>query len=78
MADIKKQTSEDLTKLVNEKREALRDFRFSEAGSRTRNVKEGRTIRREIAQILTEIRARQIKDQKSAKAAAIASNAKNA
>lgn len=60
MADIKKQKVEDLVKAVAEKREALRKFRFGEAGSRLRNVREGRTLRKEIAQLLTEIRSRQL------------------
>lgn len=60
MADLKKQSTEELTKMLNEKREAQRNFRFAEAGSRSRNVREGRGIRREIAQILTELRSRAI------------------
>ncbi len=58
MSDFQKQTADQLQGLLAEKRGALRDFRFGEAGSRTRNVKEGRTLRKEIAQILTELRAR--------------------
>lgn len=50
----------ELQKLIADKREALRVFRFGGAGSRTRNVREGRTVRREIAQILTELRKREI------------------
>jgi len=49
-----------MQKLVADKREALRIFRFEGAGSRRLNVREGRGLRREIAQILTELRARQI------------------
>ena len=51
--DIINKTPADLNKLVSEKREALRVFRFGAAGAKTKNVKEGRTIRKEIAQILT-------------------------
>ena len=58
MADIKQSSVEDLKKSVAEKRAALRDFRFGGAGSRSRNVRGGRTLRREIARILTELRAR--------------------
>ncbi len=54
MADLKTYTVEDLTKEITQKREALRVFRFGEAGSRTRNVREGRTLRRDIARLLTE------------------------
>ena len=41
-----------------DKREALRAFRFGGSGSRARNVREGRNLRREIARILTELGAR--------------------
>ena len=64
MADIKKQSIEDLKKAIADKREALRNFRFGEAGSRLRNVREGRTLRREIAQLLTETRSRQLASTK--------------
>jgi len=46
---------EDLVKALYEKREALRAFRFGEAGSKTRNVKEGVGVRRDIARIMTEL-----------------------
>jgi len=45
----------DLVKALYEKRETLRTFRFGEAGSKTRNVKEGVATRKEIARILTEL-----------------------
>jgi ribosomal protein L29 len=51
--EIKTKTSQDLTKLLTEKREALRVFRFGTSGSKTKNVKEGRELRRDIARILT-------------------------
>ena len=65
MADIKKQSVEDLKKTIAEKREALRSFRFGEAGSRTRNVREGRNVRKEIARLLTEISARVASEKKN-------------
>lgn len=58
MADFKEKNESDLAKLLSEKREALRNFRFNIAGSKTRNIKEGRSLRKEIARILTETRAR--------------------
>ena len=58
MKELRKKSVRDLEKLLKEKREELRAFRFSSAGSRTRNVREGRTTRKEIAQILTELNAR--------------------
>lgn len=42
----------ELKKLLGEKREALRDFRFSAKGSRIRNTKEGSHFRKDIARIL--------------------------
>tara|TARA_B100000745_G_scaffold130817_1_gene85263 strand:+ start:17760 stop:17942 length:183 start_codon:yes stop_codon:yes gene_type:complete len=54
MTDFKKKSVKDLEKFVREKREALREFRFKSAGSRTRNVREGRNTRRDIARALTE------------------------
>lgn len=53
-----KKTDSDLEKALREKRKALREFRFGSAGSRTRNVKEGHNLRRDIARILTELNAR--------------------
>jgi ribosomal protein L29 len=58
MSDLKTQNVEDMKKEIAEKREALRVFRFGESGSRSRNVREGRSLRRSIARILTELRAR--------------------
>ncbi|OGG69375.1 50S ribosomal protein L29 [Candidatus Kaiserbacteria bacterium RIFCSPHIGHO2_12_FULL_53_13] len=58
MSDFVKKSTEELLGTLREKREALRVFRFGGAGSRTRNVREGRNLRREIAQILTEVNAR--------------------
>jgi len=58
MKDFKKKSVKDLETLLREKREELRAFRFATAGSRTRNVREGRNARKEIAHILTELNAR--------------------
>lgn len=46
---------DELVKALYEKRESLRAFRFGEAGSKTRNVKEGAALRKEIARIMTEL-----------------------
>ncbi len=64
MTEFKKHTIEDLQKEIAEKREALRKFRFGEAGSRTRNVRSGRTLRRDIARMETELSARAIAENK--------------
>ncbi len=64
MDDVKTQNTEKLLTAVKEKREALRVFRFGGAGSRARNVREGRNLRREIAQILTEVQSRKTEEKK--------------
>ena len=56
MLNFTEKTVPELENLLAEKREALRKFRFGIAGSKNRNVKEGKNLRKEIAQILTEIR----------------------
>jgi ribosomal protein L29 len=53
MKEIQNKTQADLSKMLSEKREALRIFRFGASGSKTKNVKEGRTIRKDIARIMT-------------------------
>ncbi len=55
--DLSTKTAADLRKLIAEKREALRVFRFGAAGAKTKNVKEGRAIKKEIAQIMTALTA---------------------
>jgi len=57
MSDIKGKTSKELVKLLLEKKNALQAFRLGNAGSKTKNVKEGRNVRKDIARIMTEINA---------------------
>lgn len=64
MNEYAKKDTPELQKLLADKREALRVFRFEGAGSRTRNVREGRELRRAIARILTELRNKQISTTK--------------
>lgn len=67
MKELKKKSDADLRKMIQEKREELRVFRFGEAGSRSRNVRAGRNARRVIAQVLTELKLRALaEDVKSA------------
>ena len=56
--DITTKTQADLTKMLQEKRETLRAFRFGGAGAKTKNVREGRAIRKDIARILTALHAK--------------------
>lgn len=46
---------DELKELLEEKRVSLRKLRFETSGSKTRNVKEGSNIRKEIARIMTEL-----------------------
>jgi ribosomal protein L29 len=57
MKDITNKTKADLAKMVGEKREALRAFRFGGAGAKTRNVKEAKTVRKDIARIMTAMKS---------------------
>lgn len=53
MEDLRKKTVEERNKLLLEKREELRLSRLHLSGSKTRNTKEGKNLRKEIARILT-------------------------
>ena len=53
MKDLKNKNTKELVGQLAEKQVALRNFRFSVAGSNTRNVKEGRSLKKDIARILT-------------------------
>lgn len=51
--EIKTKTNSDLSRMLSEKREALRLFRFGTSGAKTKNVKEGRELKKDIARIMT-------------------------
>lgn len=53
--DFKTKSEIELKKTLIEKRESLTKFKFGISGSRTKNVKEGRNTRRDIARILTSL-----------------------
>ena len=52
MEEFTSKNEAELTKLLAEKREELRDFRFSMKGSKIRNTKLGSQLRKDIARIL--------------------------
>ena len=58
MKEFKNKTPQELHKIIAEKREALRHFRFGSSGAKTKNVKFGKTTKKEIAQIMTELSLR--------------------
>jgi ribosomal protein L29 len=55
MKELITKSAIELNKALGEKRESLRAFRFGIIGSKNRNVREGRGIKREISKILTAI-----------------------
>lgn len=57
MKDLNVKSKKDLLKMLNDKRDSLQSFRFGGAGSKVKNVKEGRNIRKDIARILTALNA---------------------
>ncbi|MDP6119409.1 MAG: 50S ribosomal protein L29 [Candidatus Pacebacteria bacterium] len=60
MKNLIKKKDSDLAKLLKEKREGFKSFRFSITGTKTRNVKAGKALKKDIAQILTEINKRRL------------------
>ncbi len=58
MNELTPKTEQELHRMIAENRTKMQAFRFAMAGSKQKNVKEGRTLRKEIARILTELKAR--------------------
>lgn len=56
--EIKKLSDKELAKLLDEKRSAVRQFRFDVTGSKVKNIKEGGNARKTVARIVTELSAR--------------------
>ena len=52
--EIRKMSDKEIEKHVDEKREAVRQFRFDITGSKAKNVNEGNAHRRDVARLLTE------------------------
>lgn len=51
--DLRKKGTEDLKKLKAELESELREFRFGMSGGRTKNVKKGHALRKDIARIMS-------------------------
>ncbi len=62
--DIKKMKIEDIQKTLNESRKKLQEFRFAVSGSGSKNSMEGRDLKRDVARLLTELKARQTTENK--------------
>lgn len=58
MKELKNKNPQELNKMIAEKRETLRHFRFGTAGAKAKNVKLSRTTRKEIARMMTELSIR--------------------
>jgi large subunit ribosomal protein L29 len=58
--DLNKKTESDLEKTLQDKRLGLRKFRFGVSGSKSKNTKEAKNTKKDIARVLTEIRQREI------------------
>ena len=69
MTEYKNQTEQELVKILAEKRTAIQSFNLALSGGKMKNVREARNLRREVAQILTILKAKQVE---SAHKAAIA------
>lgn len=54
--ELTKKSEADLIKELGEKHVSLREIRFGTAGSKSKNVKEQRAIRKEIARIRTALK----------------------
>ncbi len=53
--EVKEASSDALKKMLGEKREALKNFRFGVSGSKVKDVKSARTMKRDVARILTKL-----------------------
>ncbi len=62
MAEKKIKKESDLHKVLAEKRKSLREFRFGVSGSKVKNIKEARNLRKEIARILTDLGSRKVSE----------------
>jgi ribosomal protein L29 len=58
MKELKNKTPQELQKLIAEKRDGIREFRFGSAGSKTKNVKASHNLKKEVARIMTELSLR--------------------
>lgn len=56
--ELQKKKDQDLFKLLKDKQESLREFRFGVSGGGSNNTSQARNLRREIARILTELNSR--------------------
>ena len=53
IAELKKKNTGELETMLSDKKGSLGVFRFAISGSKTRNVREGRALKKDIARIKT-------------------------
>jgi ribosomal protein L29 len=58
--ELKEKTEKELMKQLAEAREEIRKFRFSLSGAGQRDVKTVREMKKKVAQILTELKSREL------------------
>ena len=56
MLEITNKTKTELETTLRDKREELRKFRFDTSGSKIKNVKLGKNLKKDIARILTKLK----------------------
>jgi ribosomal protein L29 len=57
MKEILKNDKDGMKKMLVEKKQALQQFRFNMQGSKIKNVREGRELRKDVARINTALKA---------------------
>lgn len=60
MTDFSSKTNTELSNLLEEKREQLREIRFAISGAGDTSPHEKRQLKKDVARILTELRERQL------------------
>lgn len=54
--ELKSKSADEVAKMLTERRLALKNFRFNISGSKAKNIREGRNIRKDVARLLTFLR----------------------
>jgi ribosomal protein L29 len=60
MKNIKEKSDKELEKMLKAHREDIRKFRFGISGSNKKDVRQAHALKKEVAQILTEMNLRKI------------------
>ncbi len=60
-SELRQKSKEELEKILQEKREKLRELRFDLSAGKVKNVREIRMLKRDIARILTVLKELELK-----------------